>query len=66
VLVAPTSARARPATFRPIIDLSGTKTRVLIEQTTVVDPRRLGESARRLSATEMQMLDDALRLVLGL
>jgi mRNA-degrading endonuclease toxin of MazEF toxin-antitoxin module len=36
-LVAPTSTSARPATFRPTISLDGTETRVLIEQTRVVD-----------------------------
>ncbi|MDP9346457.1 MAG: type II toxin-antitoxin system PemK/MazF family toxin [Actinomycetota bacterium] len=65
-VVAPTSTSARPATFRPAIELLGTETRVLVEQTTVVDPQRLGDSASRLGAAEMQALDDALRLVLGL
>jgi mRNA interferase MazF len=65
-LVAPTSTRARPATFRPAIALLGAETRVLVEQTTVVDPQRLGDSAGRLDAAEMQALDDALRLILGL
>jgi mRNA interferase MazF len=65
-LVAPTSTSARPATFRPTIELLSGETRVLVEQTTVVDPQRLGESAGRLTAAEMQALDDALRLILGL
>jgi mRNA interferase MazF len=65
-LVAPTSTSARPATFRPTIELLGGETRVLVEQTTVVDPQRLGDSAGRLTAAEMQALDDALRLMLGL
>jgi mRNA interferase MazF len=65
-LVAPTSTSARPATFRPTIELLGAETRVLVEQTTVVDPQRLGDSAGRLNAAEMRALDDALRLVLGL
>ncbi len=65
-LVAPTSTSAQPATFRPTIDLLGTQTRVLVEQTTVVDPRRLGDSAGRLAAVELHALDDALRLMFGL
>ncbi|HEY3021976.1 MAG TPA: type II toxin-antitoxin system PemK/MazF family toxin [Solirubrobacteraceae bacterium] len=65
VLVAPTSTSARPATFRPRIEVLGTETRVLVEQTTVVDPQRLGDSAGRLDAAELRALDDALRLVLG-
>ncbi len=66
VLVSPTSTGARPASFRPIIDLDGDQTRVLVEQTTVVDPQHLGRSAGRLEATELRAVDDALRLVLGL
>ena len=66
VLVAPTSTRARPATFRPPIEVEGTTTRVLVEQTTVVDPQRLGRSAGRLDAEEMRAVDEALALVLGL
>jgi mRNA interferase MazF len=65
-LVAPTSTSARPATFRPTIELGGIETRVLVEQTTVVDPVRLGKSAGRLEATELRAVDAALALVLGL
>ncbi len=65
-LVAPTSTSARNATFRPTIEIGGTETRVLVEQTTVVDPQRLGRSAGRLEADEMRAVDEALALVLGL
>ena len=65
-LVAPTSTRALPATFRPTITLGDLKTHVLVEQTTVVDPQRLGRSAGRLDAAELRAVDDALALVLGL
>jgi mRNA interferase MazF len=65
-LVAPTSASARPATFRPTISLDDTETRVLVEQTTVVDPERLGRTAGRLDVHELRAVDDALALVLGL
>ena len=66
VLVAPTSTSARPTSFRPAIALAGEETRVLVEQTTVVDPQRLGRSAGRLEARELRAVDDALMLVLGL
>ena len=66
VLVAPTSTSARAASFRPAILLEGSETRVLVEQTTVVDPQRLGRSAGRLDATELRAVDEALILVLGL
>src|SRR5215210_4736571 len=64
VLVSPTSASARPATFRPTITLDGHETRVLVEQTTVVDPQRLGRSAGRLDSDELRAVDEALALVL--
>lgn len=65
-LVAPTSTGARPASFRPAIVLDGHETHVLVEQTTVVDPQRLGRSAGRLEAAELRAVDDALTLILGL
>jgi mRNA interferase MazF len=66
VLVSPTSMSARPASFRPAITLDGTHTRVLVEQTTVVDPQRLGRSAGRLDPGELHAVNEALALVLGL
>lgn len=65
-LVAPTSTSAGAAIFRPTITLDGRDTRVLVEQTTVVDPQRLGRSAGRLAASEMRAVDEALTLILGL
>lgn len=65
-LVAPTSTSARSASFRPEIELDGTSTRVLVEQTTAVDPERLGEFAGHLTTDEMRMIDDALRTVFEL
>lgn len=65
-LVSPTSTGAHPATFRPAIALAGSETRVLVEQTTVVDPQRLGRLAGRLDAGELRAVDDALALILGL
>ncbi|ROP37965.1 type II toxin-antitoxin system PemK/MazF family toxin [Saccharothrix texasensis] len=65
-LVAPTSTSARPASFRPEIELNGQPTRVLVEQTTAVDPQRLGDLAGRLSLHEMNEVDTALRTVLDL
>ena len=65
-LVTPTSSSARPASFRPTISIDGQETRVIVEQTSVVDPQRLGPSAGRLDASELRAVDDALALVLGL
>ena len=66
VLVAPTSTQALAASFRPSITLEGKPTRVLVEQTTVVDPQRLGRRAGRLDAIELRSVDEALMLVFGL
>jgi mRNA interferase MazF len=65
-LVAPTSTSARPSSFRPTVTMEGTETRVLVEQTTVVDPQRLGASAGRLDVAELRAVDAALALILGL
>lgn len=66
VMVSPTSTTAPPRSFRPTIDLQGSSTRVLVEQTTAVSPDRLGESIGRLRASELRDLDTALALVFGL
>lgn len=66
LLVAPTSTSAQPATFRPEVKISGQTTRVLVEQTASVDPSRLGEPAGRLTLAEMQEVEAALRILLGL
>jgi mRNA interferase MazF len=66
VLVSPTSTNVQPASFRPAITLEGTHTRILVEQTTVVDPQRLGRPAGRLDPDELSAVDEALALVLGL
>lgn len=66
VLVAPTSRSAPPRSFRPVIELGGEITRVLIEQMTAVSIERLGEPAGRLNSREMRAVDEALAVVLGL
>jgi mRNA interferase MazF len=65
-LVAPTSTSARPASFRPEIEIDGKSTRVLAEQTAAIHPERLGERVGHLSQRELASVDDALRAVLGL
>lgn len=66
VIVAPTSRRARAASFRPEAEIEGVRTRVLVEQIGTVDARRLGELAGHLSREELWGIDEALRTVLGL
>ena len=66
VLVAPTSTRARPASFRPEIEIAGTKTRVLLEQLGAVDPQRLGDSVGVVARDELRAVERAAAVVLGL
>ena len=66
VLVAPTSRSAKPASFRPEVEVAGDATRVLVEQLGAVDVQRLGRRVGRLAAAEMWAVDDALLTVLGL
>jgi mRNA interferase MazF len=66
VLIAPTSTAARPASFRPEIDIDGEVTRVLVEQTGAIDISRLGDYHGLLSIEEQWGVDLALETVLDL
>lgn len=66
VVVAPTSWSAKPASFRPEVEVAGSTTRVLVEQLGAVDAQRLGRRVGTLTAEEMWAVDDALVVVLGL
>ena len=66
LLVAPTSRSAPARSFRPTITIDNEETQVLIEQTSAVAPERLGEFVGRVSLSELQEINDALRLVLEL
>jgi mRNA interferase MazF len=66
VLVAPTSLSAKPASFRPEIELLGETTRVLVEQVGVIDAGRLGDMVGRITPEQQWGIDEALTTVLGL
>jgi mRNA interferase MazF len=66
VVVAPTSRRARAASFRPAAEIDGEATRILVEQLGAVDTRRLGDLAGHLTHEEIWGVDEALTAVLGL
>jgi mRNA interferase MazF len=66
VIVAPTSQRARAATFRPEIEIGDEPTRVLVEQLGAVDTSRLGKLVGHVPPAEQWEIDDALRLILAL
>ncbi len=66
VLVAPTSRSALPRVFRPTIIIRDQESQVLIEQTTVVAPERLGELVGHVSRDELEQINNSLRLALEL
>ncbi len=66
VVVAPTSASAQRASFRPEITVGRERTRVLVDQLTAVDRTRLGRAAGTLTWQELGEVDAAIQTVLGL
>ncbi len=66
VIIAPTSARAHTASFRPEVEIDGQRTRVLVEQLGAIDPSRLGKSQGLLAFGELREVDRALAVVIGL
>lgn len=65
-LVAPTSRSVLAASFRPEVEVAGSRTRVMVEQLRALDIQRLDELAGRLDAAEMREVDEALSLILAL
>ena len=65
LIVAPTSTSAQPAIFRPEIEIDGSRTLVLVDQTRTADANRLGDFAGRLEAAETGEVDRAIKLILG-
>lgn len=66
VIVAPTSQGALDTHFRPVINIENRQTRVLVEQMTAVDARRLGEVAGHVTIEEEWAIDEAIALVVGI
>lgn len=65
-LVAPTTTKSFGSMIHPTVELPGQDVRVLVEQTTAVDPQRLGDFAGRLAPGELMEINVALRAVLDL
>ncbi len=65
VIVAPTSRTAPEASWRPVMELGDTQTRVLVDKISAVDVRRLGDLAGYLTRTGIEDVDTALRAVLA-
>lgn len=66
VLLAPTSRSAPPRFFRPLVEVAGETTCVLVEQLRTVDVSRLGRLVGHLARDDREAVDDALELVLAL
>jgi mRNA interferase MazF len=66
VIVAPTSTRSQAARFRPEIVVAGTPTRVLVEQLRAVSSESVGDSEGFVSRSELEAIDRALTIMLGL
>lgn len=66
VLIAPTSRSAAPASFRPLIEVAQAPTHVLTDQLRVCDVQTITGTLGHLAHSELQALDEALALVLGL
>ncbi|GAA2525235.1 type II toxin-antitoxin system PemK/MazF family toxin [Pilimelia columellifera] len=68
-IVCPTSTRAQPASFRPVIDFGAGETLVMVDEMTVISPpSRLGRQVGYLPAggPEMRAIDAAIAVVLNL
>lgn len=65
-VVAFTSTSARETSFRPSVEIGEHRTLVMCDQIATVDLNRLTDSASFLTLGEMQRVDEALSLVLGL
>lgn len=65
-VVAHTSTRARPTSFRPSVTIDGRETLVMCDQLATVDLRRSGESVGRLDLEEIRRVEEAVALVMDL
>ena len=66
ILVAPTSRSAVARSFRPTVVIEGEQTQVLVEQTAAVAPERLDDLVGRVTRTELDDINTALRMALEL
>lgn len=66
-LVVPTSTKAQPYGFRPVVNILGVSTLALCDAMVSVDPqRRLGRQVGYLSLVEMHAIDATLATLLDL
>lgn len=65
-IVCPTSTSAQPAPYRPEVNFGAGLTKVMIDQMMAINPQRLGDHAGYVRLHEMQAIEHAMRLILGL
>ncbi len=66
VIVAPTSRSAQDASFRPMIEVDGAATTVLVEQIVAASRDQLGAHVGHVSIHEQSAIDRALLTMLNL
>jgi mRNA interferase MazF len=66
VTVVPTSTSAGEAIFRPRVTVGGRRTALLVDQVSTVDRARVGRRVGHLRPADLEVLEEALGLYLGL
>lgn len=66
VTIVPTSTSAGGSVFRPLIEVDGRETRLLVDQIRTIDTDYLKDQVDNLSRDTMAQLDDALCRYLGI
>lgn len=66
VTVVPTSTSAGATVFRPLVEIDGRETRLLVDQIRTIDTDYLKEQVSNLTRDAMAELDDALARYLGI
>ncbi|WP_405135187.1 type II toxin-antitoxin system PemK/MazF family toxin [Nocardia sp. NBC_01388] len=66
VTVVPTSTSAQNSRFRPRIELQGSSTLLLVDQIRSLDTKYVGDMVGYLTQDDMEHLERAIRLHLGL
>lgn len=66
VTVVPMSTSARPTVFRPVIEIDGQETTLLVDQLRSIDVDYIGKYVAVLNPTDLATLDDTLGRYLGI
>ncbi|CAM4516173.1 type II toxin-antitoxin system PemK/MazF family toxin [Nocardia ninae] len=66
VTIVPTSTSARSSVFRPVTEIDGRETLLLVDQVRTIDLDYLGKFVEMLNRTDVAALDDALGRYLGI